>query len=130
MNSTAKIDTAVSSLTLTATASTLVCCAIPIGLVAIGMGATVTAATSAFPVLIALSQQKAYLFAGSGLLLGVSACLQYRPGRACPVDPVLAERCRRARSWNRRVLIGSTLIWSVGFFSAYLALPLRLALGG
>jgi hypothetical protein len=130
MHGAARIDTALSSLTLLATTGTLPCCAIPIALVTIGLGATVVAATSAFPAVIVLSEYKTALFVGAALLLGMSAWLSYRPDRACPADPVSAESCRRAQRWNRRVLHGSAIVWSVGFFFAYLALPLKLALGG
>ena len=124
-----KLDTAVNSLALFATTGTLVCCAVPILLVTLGTGATVATATSNFPILITLSQHKAFVFAASGLLLGASAWLLYRPNRACPVDPILADYCHRAQLWNRRLLWGSVIVWGVGFFAAYLLLPLRLALG-
>ena len=87
------------------------------------------AATGSFPLLITLSLYKTYVFAASGLLLGLSGWLLYRPGRACPADPILAEYCNRAQMWNRRLLWGSAIVWGIGFFAAYLALPLRLALG-
>ncbi len=129
MDGETKIDTTVNWLALFAATGTLVCCAIPIALVTLGMGATVAAATSTFPLLITLSQYKTYVFAASGLLLGLSGWLLYRPGRACPTDPILAEYCDRTQMWNRRLLWGSAIVWGIGFFAAYLALPLRLALG-
>jgi len=112
-------------LTLFASTGTLICCALPIALVTLGMGATVAALTSSFPFLITLSQHKVWVFAGSGVLLLVSGWLLYRPGRSCPADPQLARLCERALVWNRRLYLGSVLIWSTGFFAAYLALPLR-----
>lgn len=114
---------------LFATTGTLVCCALPIALVTLGMGATVAAMTSAFPFLIVLSQHKILVFIFSGFMLAFSAWLMYRPGRACPTDPQLAKACHRAQVWNRRVFLGSVFIWCIGFFAAFLALPLRLALG-
>ncbi len=129
MDGETKIDTTVNWLALFATTGTLVCCAIPIMLVTLGMGATVAALTSNFPLLITLSQYKTYVFTGSGLLLALSGWLLYRPGRACPTDPILAAYCNRAQLWNRRLLSGSVIVWGVGFFAAYLILPLRVALG-
>ncbi len=129
MDGETKIDTTVNWLALFATTGTLVCCAIPIMLVTLGMGATVAALTSNFPLLITLSQYKTTVFTASGLLLGLSGWLLYRPGRACPTDPSLAEYCNRAQLWNRRLLWSSAIVWGIGFFAAYLALPLRLALG-
>ncbi len=124
-----RIDTTVNGLALFASMGTLVCCAIPIVLVTMGMGATVAALTTNFPLLITVSQYKTYVFTASGLLLGLSGWLLYRPGRACPTDPILAAYCDRAQLWNRRLLWISAVVWGVGFFAAYLALPLRLALG-
>lgn len=59
-------------------------------------------------------------------MLGVSGWLLYRPGRACPADPKLAEVCDRTSLWNRRIYWTSVSIWVAGFFAAYLALSLRI----
>jgi len=42
---------------------------------------------------------------------------------------VLATRCERSGRWNRRLLSISAGVWLVGFFAAYVALPLRIWLG-
>lgn len=119
-------DTGLSWLTLFAASGTLICCAIPIVLVTLGLGATVAALSSSFPVLITISQHKVWVFSGSGALLLLSGWLMYRPGRACPADPELARVCTRAQVWNRRIYWTSVIIWGVGFFAAYLVLPLRI----
>jgi len=116
-------------LTLFAASGTLVCCALPIVLVTLGLGASVAALTSALPFLVILSQHKLWVFALSGSLLGVSGWLLLRAGRRCPLDPALAARCARATVWNRRIYWASVIIWGSGFFAAYLALPLRIRLG-
>lgn len=107
------------------TSGTLLCCALPILLVSLGLGSTVAVITSGFPLLVTLSQHKILVFAGSAITLAISAWLSERPGRSCPTDPLLAARCLHARRWNKRILITSTSLWGVGFFFAYLALPLR-----
>ncbi len=117
-------------LTLFASTGTLICCALPILLVTLGLGATVAAMTSAFPLLITLSRHKELVFLLSGLLLVVSGWLSYRPDRGCPADPESARACRRARSWNRRIYWTALTLWGIGFFAAFLALPLRKALEG
>lgn len=122
-------ETGASWLTLFASTGTLICCALPIILVTLGLGVTVAALTSTFPLLITLSQHKIWVFAFSGALLGVSGWLLYRPGRTCPTDPETGRLCNRAQVWNRRVYWSSVVIWSIGFFAAYLALPLRIWLG-
>ena len=119
-------DTGLSWLTLFAASGALICCAIPIVLVTLGLGATVAALSSSFPVLITISQHKVWVFSGSGALLLLSGWLMYRPGRACPADPELARVCARAQVWNRPIYWTSVIIWGVGFFAAYLVLPLRI----
>ncbi|VAW53615.1 hypothetical protein MNBD_GAMMA06-254 [hydrothermal vent metagenome] len=115
-------------LTLFASSGTLICCALPIILVTLGMGATVAAMTSALPFLIVLSQHKIWVFILSGLMLAVSAWFIYRPNQSCPVDSQQARICQTSKIWNKRIYWFSVIIWGVGFFAAFVALPLRMAL--
>ena len=116
-------------LTLFASSGTLVCCALPIILVTLGMGATVAALTSALPFLIVLSAHKIWVFIISGIMLVLSAWFIYRPGQHCPSESLQAELCQRSRKWNKRIYWFSVLVWGIGFFAAFVALPLRMALG-
>ncbi|MDQ7019659.1 MAG: hypothetical protein Q9M33_10900 [Robiginitomaculum sp.] len=104
--------------------TTMICCALPIMLVALGFGAVSAAMFSNFPFLVTLAHHKIWLFSGSAVLLLLAAWALYRPGRACPTDPVLAAACERADRWNRRFLIVSAGLWVIGFTAAYLSLPL------
>ena len=113
-------------LTLFASMGTLICCALPILLVSLGLGATVAAMTSVFPFLIALSEHKEWVFGLSGVLLGGSGWLLFRIPRVCPADARLAAVCARAQISNRRIYWASVVIWSMGLFAAYLALPVRI----
>lgn len=117
-------DSSVSVLTLFASASTLLCCAIPILLVSLGMGAAVASLTSSAPWLITLSEHKLWVFSGSLAMLGVGGWFIYRPGRACPTDPHLARACQRMDTINRWVYWGSVGVWLLGFFAAFLLNPL------
>lgn len=119
-------DSSVTIFTLFTTTGTLVCCAIPIIFVTLGLGATVAAMTSAFPFLIVLSQHKIWVFAFSGFMLALSGWLMYRPGRSCPTDPALGQACSTAHKWNKRIYWSSVAIWIIGFSAAYLLLPLRM----
>ena len=114
-------------LLLFTTTGTLLCCAIPIVLVTLGLGATVASMASAAPWLITLSQYKGWMFAVSGVLIGLSYWAVHRPGRACPTDPELAAACNRADIWNRRFILLSGGMWLIGFIAAF-GLPLLLRL--
>lgn len=117
-------------LALFTSTTTLVCCALPIALVTLGMGATVASLVSNVPFLITLSENKGWLFALSGVLLALSAGIIYRPDRSCPVDPALGALCNKTQKWNRRIYWFSVTLWCIGFFAAFLALPLQIWLEG
>ncbi|MDE0952532.1 MAG: hypothetical protein OSA45_14775 [Halioglobus sp.] len=106
-------------LLLFTTSGTLICCAIPITLVSLGMGATVASMAATAPWLVALSMHKGWVFGLSAGLIALSAWSVYRPGRACPIDPELAAACARADKWNRRFIWFSTVMWSIGFLAAF-----------
>jgi len=124
-----EIDRPLAWLALFTTAGTLVCCALPIALVTLGLGSAVAALTSSLPFLITLSQHKAWVFAISGLLLAAGWWATHR-NRQCPTDPALREACEMAARWNRRILALALAVWSIGFLAAYLALPLARWLEG
>ncbi len=113
-------------LVLFSTTGTLVCCALPILLVSLGMGATIASLISQFPILITLSENKTGVFIFSALLLLISIWTLYRPGRSCPSDPLLRQLCEKSQQWNQRLLWFSIIIWSIGFFAAFLASPLQI----
>ena len=123
-------DGAVTFLTLFASMGTLICCALPITLVTLGLGTAVVGLTGAFPWLVTLSRHKEWVFAVSALLLVAGGWALYRGGRSCPMDPALARLCSRLDGWNRRLYWTSVAIWGIGFFTAFLLLPLTLLLEG
>ncbi len=115
---------------LAASSSTLVCCALPALLVALGAGAALSSLVSAVPQLVWLSEHKAWVFGISGALLAASGTLQWRNRHApCPIDPVLAQACMRTRRWSAWVLGASAVMWAVGFAVA-VAMPWWWARGG
>ena len=117
--------TAFSWLALFTSLGTLICCALPITLVTLGLGAAVAALTSSFPLLITLSQHKGWVFAVSGGMLVLAAWLTWKPrGRRCPADPAKADACARAQRWNRRILAVSIAVWLSGAFAAFALYPL------
>ncbi len=123
-------ETSLTWLALFASTGTLICCALPIACVMLGLGATVAAISSSVPFFVTLSLHKGWVFAASAMLLAASGWLLFRSGRECPAEPQLAALCDRTLLWNRRVFRASIAIRGVGFFAAYLALPLRIWLTG
>ena len=119
-------EKSVTVFTLFSTTGTLICCALPIIFVTLGMGATVVAMTSTFPFLITLTQHKIWIFAFSGAMLALSGWLMFRPGRACPSDINLGQACNTAHKWNKRIYWTSVCIWVIGFTAAYILLPVRI----
>lgn len=109
-------------LALFASMGTLICCALPIVLVSLGLGAVVASVTFRFPFLVTLSDYSVLMFGGTFVLLALAAWIAFFRPLQCPADPVLANSCRQARSWNQRIWWLSTGLWLLGF-SARFVLP-------
>jgi mercuric ion transport protein len=108
--------------------STLICCALPSVLVLLGMGTAVASLLSAAPWLVSLSRHKVWTFSIAGALIAASFVMTYvvaprlRDGEACAADDPTA--CAEASRLSRIFLWASALIWSCGFFVAYLLGPI------
>ena len=111
-------------LVLFASSTTLVCCALPIFLVSLGLGAASASLFANLPFLVTLAQYKEWMFAASGGVLALSAWLLFHSGNACPADPELAEQCEKVQRWNIKIYWVSVGFWVAGFGTAYLALPI------
>jgi hypothetical protein len=108
--------------------STLICCALPSVLVLLGMGTAVASLLSAAPWLVSLSRHKIWTFSISGTLIAASFVMTYliaprlQDGETCNAeDP---STCGEVSKVSRFVLWGSALVWSAGFFVAYLLAPI------
>ena len=98
------------------------CCALPIALVALGMGSTVASLVSALPWLATLSEYKAITFVLTALVLGYS-WLQVRRVKACDI-----QDARRLKIQSLTLKI-STGIFIIALFASYALLPITLWLG-
>ena len=113
--------------------STLICCALPSVLVLLGMGTAVASLLSAAPWLVSLSRHKIWTFSIAGTLIAASFVMTYvvaprlRRGDVCAADDPTTcgpTTCGEVSKLSRIVLWGSALIWSGGFFVAYLLAPI------
>lgn len=112
----------VSFFALFTSAGTLICCALPALFVSLGLGAAFAGLVSNVPQIVWFSENKAIVFSVAGILIAVSAVLQYRARNApCPVDPELARACTTSRVWSKRILVFSGLAYLTGFFFAFIA---------
>ena len=115
-------NTAVSVASIFTSASTLVCCALPALLVALGAGATLASLVQVFPQMVWLSEHKIEVFAAAAVMLALAGALQWRARYApCPLDPALRDACLRARGAARSVYFASVAIFLIGAFFAFVA---------
>lgn len=102
--------------------STLICCALPATLVAIGAAATLTSLVSNFPQLIWISEHKPLVFGLAGAMLLLAGYMQWQARYApCPADPALASACSKARKQSLVIYWVSVVIFLIGAFFAFVA---------
>ena len=115
------------TLSLFASTSTLLCCALPALLVTIGAGAVMAGLASNVPGYIWLTERKVPLFILSGVFLVFAGLMQWQSRNApCPIDPIEAKACTRLRRMSGLLLYASVLIYAVGGFFAFFAADLLL----
>lgn len=102
--------------------STLICCALPALLVAIGAGAALSSLVSNVPQLVWISEHKGPVFGAAGVMLLLAGIMQWQARNApCPADPQLAATCQRTRRNSRRIYWLSLAIFAIGAWFAFVA---------
>lgn len=110
------------TLSLFASTSTLLCCALPALLVTIGAGAVMAGIASNVPGYVWLTAHKIELFILSGLILALALAMRWQSRNApCPADPGAAQACNRLRRTSGLILWASIVIYLVGGFFAFFA---------
>lgn len=105
---------------LFASSSTLVCCALPALLVALGAGAALSSLVSVFPQVVWLSEHKLGLFLFAAVAMVGSGLLQWRNRTApCPTDPALRQACLKTRKTSWRLYVFSLTVYMVGGWFAF-----------
>ncbi len=106
-------------LSLFTSSSTLVCCALPALFVGLGAGAVFAGLTSSIPQLIWISEHKTIVFIIAGLLLCLSAYLEYyNKNINCDINQ--KDACANTRSWSKRIWSISLSFYIIGLFFAFI----------
>jgi hypothetical protein len=109
-------------MTLATSAGTLICCALPALLVALGAGAVLASVVSVVPQLVGISEYKIEVFVLAAMMLSVAGVLQWRAkSLPCPIDPALRDACMRGRKISLVVYLVSVAIFAIGGFFAFIA---------
>ena len=113
-----------SILTLFASSSTLICCALPALVATLAGGIAVSGMVSAFPILVPISQNKGWIFLVGGILLLLNGyfVFKYNKEVACDLDEESAFEI--SDQFNRRMFYTSGIIYSVGAFFAFALVPI------
>ncbi|TAG35866.1 MAG: hypothetical protein EAZ34_02465 [Polaromonas sp.] len=120
VNSAGSWSARTSWLSLFASSGTLLCCALPALLVALGAGAALSSLVAVLPGLVWVSQYKEVVFAFAGLMLVASGVLQWKNRFApCPTDPALRQTCMRVRKNSARVYLASVATYLAGSWFAF-----------
>ncbi len=110
-----------SLLTLFASSSTLVCCAIPALLVSLGAGAALASLVAVFPQIVWISENKEVIFLVSTFLMLIGGIVQWRNRYApCPVDPKLRQACLRTRKVSLGIYLVSLVLLIIGGWFAFI----------
>jgi hypothetical protein len=110
-----------SLLTLFASSSTLVCCAIPALLVSLGAGAALASLIAVFPQIVWISENKEIIFFISTTMMLIGGVVQWRNRYApCPVDPKLRQACLRTRKVSLGIYLISLALLMVGGWFAFI----------
>ena len=110
-----RIGTRLTWFSIFTSASTLLCCALPALLVALGAGAALATVVGAVPQIVWVSENKPLVFVGAGVMLAIAGYLQYRARfLPCPTDPALAAACTRQRRVSSVIYGVSLALYVIG----------------
>ncbi|MDO9013965.1 MAG: hypothetical protein Q7U84_04190 [Polynucleobacter sp.] len=106
---------------LFASTSTLICCALPALLVSLGAGAALASLVAVFPQIVWISEHKEAIFLVSSALMVAGGFLQWRNRYApCPIDPDLRNACLSTRRISLRIYLFSLVLLLVGGWFAFM----------
>ena len=110
-----------SLVSLFASSSTLICCALPALLVSLGAGAALASLVAVFPQIVWISEHKEAIFLISSALMVAGGVLQWRNRFApCPTEPSLRNACLKTRRTSLRIYFVSLVLLLVGGWFAFI----------
>lgn len=113
------------ALALFASLGTLICCALPAALVALGMGAVMAGLITAVPGIVWFGTHKVLVFSVAGGLLTAAGVWIWRArSLPCPADPAQARACMQMRAVSLWMWGLSVALFAVGAFFAFFAAAL------
>ena len=108
-------------LSLIASSSTLICCALPALFVTLGAGATLASIVNIFPELIIISKYKIYISIFTLLFLIIAGILIKKASlQPCPTDPNLRDICMKTRKRSRVIYLTSVFIFTFASIFTYI----------
>ena len=108
-------------LSLIASSSTLICCALPALFVTLGAGATLASIVNIFPELIIISKYKIYISIFALLFLIIAGILIKKASlQPCPTDPNLRDICMKTRKRSRVIYLTSVFIFTFASIFTYI----------
>ena len=114
-------DRTANFISLFASSSTLICCALPAVFIVIGAGATFASIISIFPFLVVISKYKVSITLVSLLILVFAGYINYRTYYLpCPADPELGRICLQTRKRSRSIYYFSVILFTFATIFTYL----------
>lgn len=106
---------------LLASSSTLICCALPAIFVLLGAGASFVTLINIFPLLVTVSQYKTYITVFAFIIILFAGIMNYKTYRMpCPIDPELKKICLTTRKRSRFIYYISVTIFIFSTTFTYL----------
>ena len=114
-------STRIAIISLFASSSTLICCALPALFVFIGAGASFASLINIFPQLIIISHYKIQISIGTLIILLIAGILiKKSDSLPCPIDPKLRNICLKTRKKSKVMYYISVIIFLSASFFTYL----------
>lgn len=99
--------------------STLMCCAIPSLLVAIGLGTMLASTIFIFPQLKWFGQNSTILFTFAGLMLLINGFIMYKNrNKPCEIG-AKAKACSKSRNVSKYIFVFSIIVYIIALFAKF-----------